>query len=81
MVFGETEHHTKATVWTIDDLTVERFQKPRGVKDHYSPAEVEAMVKWFNVAQRDWGVNDLLLRALCEWASVIVRTYSLDVAA
>lgn len=80
MAFGETEHHTQTTVWTIDDLTVERFQKPRGVKDRYSPTEIEEMVKWFNVAQGDWGVNDLLFRALCEWASAIVRTYSLDAA-
>lgn len=78
MVVGETEHQTQTTVWTIDDLTVERFQRPRGVKEHYSSREIEAMVKWFNAAQRDWGVNDLLFRALCEWASAIVRTYSLE---
>lgn len=80
MEFGGVQHQTQTTVWTIDPLTIERFCQPRRVKSQYSPTDIEAMVHWFNAAQRDWGVNDLLFRAICEWASAIVRTYSLRAA-
>ena len=77
MEFSGVKHQTQTTVWTIDELTVERFCQPKGVKSNYSPKDIEAMVKWFNVSQGDWGVNDLLFRAICEWASAIVCRYSL----
>lgn len=79
MVINGTRYQSQATVWTIDALTTKGFGD-RKVKTRYSTSEIDSMVKWFNDAQNDWGVNDLLFRAICEWASAIVKTYSLNAA-
>jgi len=76
-VVSEAEHQSQTTIWTIDYLTVEKFREPYKVSEHYSKPETESMVKWLNEAQYDWGVNHLLFRAICEWASAIVERYSL----
>jgi hypothetical protein len=73
----DTEHQSETTIWTVNDLTVEKFQELRFARKRYSKEEIEKMVDWFNEAQYDWGVNDLLFRAIIEWASAIVNTYSL----
>jgi hypothetical protein len=78
IVVSEAEHQSQTTIWTVDDLTVEKFKRPYKVKDNYTESEIELMVKWFNEAQYDWGVNHLLFRAISEWASAIVQRYSLN---
>jgi hypothetical protein len=73
----DAEHQSETTIWTVNDLTVEKFQELRFARKRYSKDETEKMVNWFNEAQYDWGVNDLLFRAIIEWASAIVKTYNL----
>jgi hypothetical protein len=60
----------------VSDLTVEKFNKLDNAK-HYTQEDKKKMVDWFNEAQPDWGVEDLLFRAICELASWIVSTYAL----
>jgi len=72
--FAGQEHET--TIWTVNDLTVQKFEELQNAK-HYSKEDIERMVNWFNEAQYDWGVEHLAFRAIVEWASAIVKTYSL----
>jgi hypothetical protein len=77
VILFDTEHQSQTTIWTVSDLTVEKFQELGYTKKRYSEEEIREMVTWFNEAQHDWGVNDLLLRAIVEWASAIIKTYCL----
>jgi hypothetical protein len=77
VIIFDAEHQSQTTVWTVNDLTVEKFQELRYARNRYTKEEIEKMVNWFNEAQYDWGVSDLLFRAIVEWASAIVKTYSL----
>src|SRR5712692_5742738 len=75
MVINGRTYQSQATIWTIDALTTKDFGD-RKVKNRYTQSDIESMVKWFNDAQANWGVNDLLFRAICEWAASIVNNYS-----
>ena len=77
VILLDAEHQSQTTIWTVNDLTVEKFQELRYAKNRYSEEEIREMVSWFNEAQYDWGVPDLLFRAIVEWASAIIKTYSL----
>jgi hypothetical protein len=77
LVHKGIEHQSEKTIWTVNDLTVEKFQSLRYAKERYSQTEIKKMVDWFNDAQQDWGVHDLLYRAICELSSIIIETYSL----
>jgi hypothetical protein len=77
VIIFDAEHQSQTTVWTVNDLTVQKFQELRYARNRYTKEEIEKMVNWFNEAQYDWGVSDLLFRAIVEWASAIVKTYSL----
>ncbi len=72
--YAGQEHET--TIWTVDNLTVQKFQELRNAK-FYAKDDIERMVNWFNEAQYDWGVPHLMFRAIVEWATAIVKTYSL----
>lgn len=71
------EQNNEITIWTIPDLTVEKFKMLRNSKN-YKDEDVEEMVSWFNKAQFDWGVDDLLFRSICDLATKLIDTYSLE---
>jgi hypothetical protein len=70
---GELHTHT---IWKLDDLTVEKFKELKNAKN-YSDSDINAMVNWFNEAQEDWGVSDIIMRTIWELSAEIVKTYSL----
>lgn len=64
------------TNWIISDLTTQKFEKLRNAKK-YRPEDILQMIEWFNEAQLDWGVTDLLFRSICEVAEMLATHYSL----
>lgn len=66
----------ETTIWVIDDLTEARFSKLRNA-GRYDPADVSKLVSWFNSAQKEWGVHDLIQRAAEEFCCEMIAEYSL----
>lgn len=61
--------------WIIDDLTERQFRQLRNAK-HYRDDDIRQLIAWFNVAQREWGIHDLLLRAIETFCSDIISNYA-----
>jgi len=58
---------TNVEVNYISDLTVERFKNLRNYKN-YNPQEFSEALEWFNTNQKEWGIFELLFRAVNEYA-------------
>jgi hypothetical protein len=63
-------------VWMISDLTEEEFSQLRNAR-RYSQDETRRLLSWFNMAQREWGVNDLVFRATEAYCREIAQAYAL----
>lgn len=74
---NEGEKQIQTSIFTIGDLTVKKFKSLKFAKKRYSESEIKKMIQWFNEAQQDWGVNDIIFRSICEVTSEIVKKYSL----
>lgn len=77
LIVSDAEHQSQTTIWTVNDLTVQKFRELKFARNRYSREEIEKMVNWFNEAQHDWGVNHLLFRAIVDWATEIVKAHLL----
>lgn len=63
-------------IWVAGDITESGFMKLRNAK-RYKREDVVKMVDWFNWAQKEWGINQLIYRAVVEYCRMIIKTYSL----
>jgi hypothetical protein len=61
--------------WIIDDLTESQFRQLRNAR-HYQDDDIRRLVAWFNAAQREWGVHDLILRAIETFCMDIISHYA-----
>jgi hypothetical protein len=79
VLWGHYERPHKARpldiqIWIIDDLTVDQFNKLNNAKD-YNKDDVLQLIGWFNAAQKEWGVHDLILRAIGTFCREICAQY------
>jgi hypothetical protein len=44
VILFDTEHQSQTTIWTVSDLTVEKFQELGYTKKRYSEEEIREMV-------------------------------------
>jgi hypothetical protein len=63
-------------MFLVQDWTEEKFEELRNSR-HYDEKSIKELVGWFNEAQRHFGIQDLVIRAVQEYASDIIGTYSL----
>ena len=73
----EIWHDIELPIWMIDELTIDEFSKLRNAK-YYNQSDLENMVKWFNSAQRKWGVHYLVFLAVEYFCNEVILYYSLD---
>jgi hypothetical protein len=43
----------------------------------YKRDDVVKMVDWFNGAQKKWGIDQLIYRAVVEYCRILIKAYSL----
>lgn len=72
--FDEEKQKRQITIWVTEPLTEERFNKLQNARK-YSASDISALVKWFNKAQKSWGVTHLLYWAVCDYAQKLLLTY------
>lgn len=72
----EEAHALDLQLWVIDDLTKIQFLQLANAR-HYRPADISQMIAWFNAAQKEWGVHDLIFRAIETFCCEIISVYSL----
>lgn len=65
------------TLWQLEGVSVESFSALRNAK-RYSRSQVEAMIGWFNAQQSEWGVQELVLRAVRIYAEALRQRYIAD---
>lgn len=63
-------------IWVAGDITESDFMKLRNAR-RYKRDDVVKMVDWFNRAQKEWGVDQLIYRAVVEYCRMIIKTYYL----
>lgn len=63
-------------IWVVGDIAESDFMKLRNAK-HYKRDDVVEMVDWFNWAQKEWGIDQLIYRAIVEYCRMIIKTYNL----
>lgn len=61
--------------WIIDDLTESQFRLLNNAR-HYRGDDIRQLVAWFNSAQREWGIHDLILRAIETFCIDIISHYA-----
>jgi hypothetical protein len=79
LMWGHPDRLSEATPisvsrWLLDDVTVESFSRLKNAK-HYRPAELAAMINWFNTTQNDWGVHEIILRSAIDYAEGVCRQF------
>lgn len=67
----------KLEIWVADDVTETEFQRLANAKN-YSDEDITRMLSWFNQAQKEWGIADLIYRCVCEYSKAIVSKYRLQ---
>jgi hypothetical protein len=72
----DREHALTDDAWCIDDLTPQRFSLSRNAR-HYTQANMQRLVKWFNAAQQEWGVAELVRLAILRYRRLIIDRYQL----
>ncbi len=77
VVAGENE--LEITTWFIGDLDFALVAEARNAA-WYSEPDLRSLVEWFNNAQKAWGIDELLRRAVIAYATRIVELYSLKPA-
>lgn len=70
---GDNYHHD---IWVAGDITESDFMKLRNAR-RYQRDDVVKMVDSFNRAQKKWGIDQLIYRAVAGYCRMIIKTYSL----
>ncbi len=55
------------SIYWIDNLSFEKFQRLRHV-ERYDKSDLEKALSWFDDVQRDWGISEIVFRAITEYA-------------
>ncbi len=61
-------------IWRMDGLTASGFLQLRNARK-YSEADITRLVSWFNAVQEDWGVGEILLRAIQDYCRELALEY------
>ena len=72
----EKEMEHESTIWVTEPLTIAKFKQLRN-SGHYSDADINTMVDWFNDAQQHWGVHHLAFLAVQGYCQDLVNNYGL----
>ena len=62
------------TLWWLDDLSLQAFEELNNFKRYDRTAFAKALA-WFDEAQRQWGISELVLRAIKEYARELHESY------
>jgi hypothetical protein len=62
------------TIWWLDDLDLQAFEELSNFKRYDRPAFANALA-WFDEAQREWGIGELVLRAIKAYARELHEHY------
>jgi hypothetical protein len=62
------------TIWWLDDLDLQAFEELNNFK-RYDRAAFAKALAWFDQAQRQWGISELVLRAIKEYARELYESY------
>jgi hypothetical protein len=62
------------TIWWLDDLDLQAFEALYNFK-RYDRAAFAKALAWFDEAQRQWGISELVLRAIKEYARELYESY------
>ena len=73
-LWGEARKPIDFQVWYIDPITVPAFKRLRNAK-YYSDADIADMLNWFEDAQKQWGISEIVLRAIKEFCKLIIKQY------
>lgn len=63
-------------IWVAGDITESDFMKLRNAR-RYKRDDLVKMVEWSNRAQKKWGIDQLIYRAIVEYCRMIIKVYSL----
>lgn len=74
VTYGGTNH--QLDIWIVEDITESDFMKLRNSK-RYKRDDIVKMVDWFNEAQKKWGIDQLIYRAVVEYCRLLIKAYSL----
>lgn len=80
VLFGDFEnperaHPLKITNWYIADIGVAQFRKLRNAS-RYTSLDIQSLITWFNQAQKQWGIGELVRLATERYCSQIIDDYS-----
>jgi hypothetical protein len=79
LLVGHTENPVQdysLETWMMDDITPEEFDSLRGAKC-YRGIDKTRMIRWFNKAQKIWGVAEIVYRAVLFFGKELIERYSL----
>src|ERR1041385_3698460 len=62
-------------IWVVGDIAESDFMKLRNA-NRYKRDDVVKMIDWFNWAQKQWGIDQLIYRAVVEYCRMIIKTYN-----
>jgi hypothetical protein len=62
------------TIWWLDDLDLQAFEELNNFKRYDRAAFAKALAS-FDQAQRQWGISELVLRAIKEYARELYESY------
>jgi len=71
---GETKF--TSSVWFIDNLEPSNFLQLRNARN-YDATQLQAVANLFLVAQKEWGINELILRGINTYSGEIIDRYEL----
>ncbi len=60
----------------IKDISVAGFKQLRNAR-HYKEEDIVRLLQWFKEAQRAWGIDDLVVRAVTRYSELIIEKYQL----
>jgi hypothetical protein len=63
-------------MWLVTNLDGPTFRTLHNAV-RYAPADIQALINWFNREQAEWGADHLLFLAICAYSEAIVSRYHL----
>jgi len=72
----ESVSEQNLTIWVMDDLTTEQFDNLRGAH-LYRENDRNELISWFNQAQKAWGLDEIVFRAVLSFGQELIERYSL----
>lgn len=81
LLWGRMDQPEKATattvnLWVLDGVSFESFSKLKNA-ELYLPSDLKSMIDWFNETQNEWGVHEILLLAINDYAATLCEEYRL----